>query len=169
MKKEIEIPEGYEARIEGDKVIIEQKSEDERIRKYIVKFVELEKGVNLPPDDADKMLAYLEKQKIPKGSPTPDLMTMLVPNRYNEHQPAEWSEDDRKNIADFLYGINVGFTQAAAKDRAKDILSIIRPRPHWKPSEEQMLALGGCLDYLLESDNEDADIIKSLINDLKKL
>ncbi len=38
-------------------------SEDERIRKYIVKFVELEKGVNLPPDDADKMLAYLEKQK----------------------------------------------------------------------------------------------------------
>ena len=77
MNKEIEIPEGYEARIEGNKVIfVQNESEDERIRKYIVKFVELEKGVNLPPDDADKMLAYLEKQK--------------------EQQPAEWSEEDEK-------------------------------------------------------------------------
>lgn len=33
MNKEIEIPEGYEARIEGNKVIVELKeSEDKRIR-----------------------------------------------------------------------------------------------------------------------------------------
>lgn len=38
-------------------------SEDEWIREYLVKFVELNKGVNLPPDDADKILAYLEKQQ----------------------------------------------------------------------------------------------------------
>ena len=46
-------------------------SEDERIRKYIVKFVELEKGVNLPPDDADKMLAYLERMKEQKPTELP--------------------------------------------------------------------------------------------------
>ena len=37
MNKEIEIPEGYEARIEGNKVILEPKeSEDEGIRKFII-------------------------------------------------------------------------------------------------------------------------------------
>lgn len=46
-------------------------SEDERIMEYLISFIELEKGVNLPPDDAEKILAYLEKQK--------------------EQKPAEWS------------------------------------------------------------------------------
>lgn len=40
MTKEIEIPEGYKARIEGNKVIIEKKeSEDEKIRKEIIDFL----------------------------------------------------------------------------------------------------------------------------------
>ena len=66
MNKEIEIPEGYEARIDGNKVIIELKeSEDERIRKSLVKYFE---KFN-PKDMWDKMLsigdvlAYFEKQK----------------------------------------------------------------------------------------------------------
>jgi len=64
MVKEIEIPEGYEAKIVGNKVVLEPKeSEYERIREYIINFVELNKGVNLPPDDADRMLAFLERQK----------------------------------------------------------------------------------------------------------
>ena len=85
---EHEIPEGYEARIEGDKVIIELKeTEDERIRKYIVKFVELEKGVNLPPDDADKMLAYLEKQK--------------------DQKPVEWSKEDERMFDSIIGDISI--------------------------------------------------------------
>ena len=39
-----------------------QESEDERIRKYLISFVELNSGVNLPPEDAKKILAWLEKQ-----------------------------------------------------------------------------------------------------------
>lgn len=40
MIKEIEIPEGYKARIEGNKVIIEEKeSEDEKTRKEIIEFL----------------------------------------------------------------------------------------------------------------------------------
>lgn len=45
---------------EQQKVDLE-KYEDERIRKYIVKFIEVESGVNLPPEDANRMLAYLTK------------------------------------------------------------------------------------------------------------
>ena len=37
-------------------------SEDEKIKKYLISFIKLESGVNLPPDDAGKILAWLEKQ-----------------------------------------------------------------------------------------------------------
>lgn len=70
MKKTIEIPEGYEARIEGNKVILEPKeNEDEKIRKFLVELVSNDKyndygGLyeerNVSYDDA---LAYLERQK----------------------------------------------------------------------------------------------------------
>ena len=39
----------------------------------------------------------------------------------------------------------------------------------WRPSEEQMRALEGCVNYLNESDNEDYEIVESLYEDLKKL
>ena len=39
-KYEHEIPEGYEARIEGNKVVIEKVNEDERTRKEIIEFIE---------------------------------------------------------------------------------------------------------------------------------
>ena len=37
-------------------------SEDERIRKYLISFVELNSGFNLSPEDAEQMLVWLEKQ-----------------------------------------------------------------------------------------------------------
>lgn len=66
---EHEIPEGYEARIEGDKVIIEKKeSEDEKIRKVLLEYFnernsyrdkdETFNGVPFP-----SIIAYLERQK----------------------------------------------------------------------------------------------------------
>lgn len=62
-----DIPEGYEARIEGNKVFIERKvSEDEKIRKWLIEYVkcfvlETEKKV-----DKKAVLAWLEKQKEPE-------------------------------------------------------------------------------------------------------
>lgn len=38
-------------------------NEDEKIRKYLISFVELNSGVNLPPEEAKKILAWLEKQE----------------------------------------------------------------------------------------------------------
>lgn len=74
MEKTIEIPEGYEARIEGNKVILEKKeSEDERIRKAIESIIRVygkTQGEWLAGYDMDTLVvhlrdafAYLEKQK----------------------------------------------------------------------------------------------------------
>lgn len=74
MKKTIEIPEGYEARIEGNKVILERKeSEDERIRKAIESIIRVygkTQGEWLAGYDMDTLVvhlrdafAYLERQK----------------------------------------------------------------------------------------------------------
>jgi len=73
MTKEIEIPEGYEAKIEGNKVLISPKeSEDERTRISLLAYIKGE-STRL---DTKKWIAYLEKQK--------------------EQKPAEWSEEDAK-------------------------------------------------------------------------
>ena len=64
MENIIEIPEGYDARIESNKVIIEPKdSEDERIRKAIIEFFQTEDD-NTTYSFVKKadILAWLEKQ-----------------------------------------------------------------------------------------------------------
>ena len=67
MNKEIEIPEGYKARIEGNKVILELKdNEDERIRKELIKLLNfLPEGIaeNYTAVSLKDFVAYLEKQK----------------------------------------------------------------------------------------------------------
>ena len=66
-KKYIEIPDGYEARIEGNKVVFSQKeSEDEKIRKEMIFYFQEEIHLCSIQEHADKMkefVAYLEKQK----------------------------------------------------------------------------------------------------------
>ena len=64
-----------------------------------------------------------------------------------EQKPAEWSEEDEKNIEKldgflsevFRYG-PVYLTQKD-KEKLQSWLKSIRPQPHWKPSKEQMEAL----------------------------
>jgi len=95
MRKTIEIPEGYEARIEGNKVILEPKeSEDEKVRKRLIEWVEEFRKLN--PTNADhnaecsEALAWLEKQGeqkpiLPwryKKDNTPLLRDSLILNKY---------------------------------------------------------------------------------------
>ena len=59
-KKYIEIPDGYEAKIEGNKVVfVPKESEDERIRKNILTLVKK----HAVSHERCQMEAYLEKQK----------------------------------------------------------------------------------------------------------
>ena len=66
MKKIIEIPDGYEARIEGNKVILELKeSEDERIRRELIYFLNAEIPQCSIQEHANKLkefVSWLEKQ-----------------------------------------------------------------------------------------------------------
>ena len=64
-KREYQIPEGYEAKIEGNKVIFEPKeSEDERIRKELLTYLEHEYLVDktIKCSEYNKYVAWLEKQ-----------------------------------------------------------------------------------------------------------
>lgn len=67
MNKEIEIPEGYKARIEGNKVILEPKeSNDERIVDGLIEFLRCSFYVqdsDLDYEKIEKWIALLEKQK----------------------------------------------------------------------------------------------------------
>lgn len=168
---EREIPEGYEARIEGNKVIIEPKeSEDERIRKEIIQFLRLPHPQFVGKRNHEEWIAYLGKQKEQK--PALRLVgdgLISDPNAHfeleSEQKPAEWSEDDDallKEIVSFFkdgtvklqHDLNLyaGFLEKKFKS--------LRPQPHWKPSEEQMKAL-----------NEVANngVLLDLFNDLLKL
>ena len=90
-----------------------------------------------------------------------------------KQKPAEWSEEDEK----FAYFVNQFLeyheksdpTAKSCKDWFNDRLKSLRPKSHWKPSEEQMKALNainchGELSYF----GQQSQLI-SLYNNLKKL
>lgn len=94
-----------------------------------------------------------------------------------EQKPAEWSEEDKKKIhflsrliefqvKDGEYCFGEG-SCTICKQEAMEMLKSLRSS--WKPSEEQIEALERCVEYLEESDNEDADILAGLCEHLKKL
>ena len=102
-------------------------SEDERIRKYLYSFVELNSGVNLPPEDAKKILAWLERQR--------------------EQKIAEWSEEDEKNLRQVEYACMkffggdcslIGWLRKSLKGR---VGCEVNCTTMWKPSEGQKAQL----------------------------
>ena len=111
---EHEIPEGYEARIEGNKVIIERKeSEDERIRKHIIEILNLLSPCHWDGNEKSKCIAYLEKQKEQKVD-IDKLRKDIYQSGYNdcyqhgkvdaqkEQKPSEWSEKDKKIMNEII-------------------------------------------------------------------
>lgn len=108
---EHEIPEGYEARIEGNKVIIELKeSEDERIRKELIQLLsKMTDGIieNYTPIPLRDFIAHLEKQK--------------------EQKPVEWSEEDETGYMDLMWCIEVA--RKSAKDE-NDMGNVLYAE-HW--------------------------------------
>ena len=52
-------------------------SDDERTREFLINFIKLENGTNLSPDDAERCIAYLEKQNEKLNYPTTSRVTIL--------------------------------------------------------------------------------------------
>ena len=96
MDKIILIPPGYEAKIEGDKVVfVPKESEDEKIRRAIFKALskkEIRNVILMENIKVSDALDWLEKQK--------------------EQKPAEWSKEDeemRSKILQDLANIKAAF------------------------------------------------------------
>ena len=84
-----------------------------------------------------------------------------------EQKPAEWSEEDERLLSKLeLYVDMECFDRECNGEDLRNWLKSLRPRPHWKPSEEQMNAL---YDILHPADPVNLDTVESLYNDLKKL
>ena len=115
-----------------------RESEDERIRKALVKHFQEKKncvGDTWAGMKVDDVLAYLERQK--------------------EQKPAEWSEEDEKIITNACEQLNCyansyhhggNYTRAKEVYEVADKLKSLRPQPHWKPSGEQMTWLKCAVD-----------------------
>ena len=120
---EKEIPEGYEARIEGNKIILEPKeSDDERIMKDIITALSIGVACDesaLYPEATTTLkeaIAYLEKQKnfqfgYPglyfydgeklhfQGNPAMEENPYdFAMSQQDEQKPAEWSEEDKEML-----------------------------------------------------------------------
>ena len=123
-----------------------RESEDERIRRWIIKELESKyvKDDIVNSKDANKALSWLEKQK--------------------EQKPA-WSEEDERNIYQLEYTMRAAMT--IPKHLIKWALDHLRPQPHWKPSEEQIGALLYVLEHYALLPAGIRDRLQSLYDDLK--
>lgn len=91
----------------------------------------------------------------------------------------EWSEEDEKmrvNILNALtpqlvYSVGKGTCTGTSTYKYDDEIKWLKSlRPSWKPSEEQMNILSQAVEaFSLEDNEEDAETLASLYNDLKKL
>lgn len=197
--KEIEIPEGYEARIKGNKVIFEPKeSVDERIRKELYAFISSVKHNYLcASNKREEWLTYLEKQKFVQSDTEKQYVRTLeslisdflhgkqevdrdyyqqicnwLEARHIEQQP-EWSEGDEEYFSNLTMAIDATFGEGNTKNWLQNRFKLLHPQPHWKPSEKQIKALETSYSVLKAhdtwSEDEHLPLLLSLCNDLKKL
>ena len=92
-------------------------------------------------------------------------------NRLKSLRPVkqEWSEEDEDKIAIYLHDNSDSMLWSTAERLAKGLTEkLFRPQPHWKPSEEQILAIVEALKYI-PNNKEEWIILESLMDDLKKL
>ena len=196
---EHEIPEGYEARIEGGKVVIELKeSEDERIRQIILRCCyDWDKGRSscVAIEDVPAIRAYLERLKEQKPVISDEairdgvvhfgITQYQIDNWLKKHinvieqQPAEWSEEDINNLnriaailVEASYVQNWWRTERliSREEKEKLIGWLKALYPSWKPSEVQMDDLSTAEAILREFGYVMvADGIAELHDDLEKL
>lgn len=132
-------------------------SEDEKIRKAIIKIVKKDEeriGVNAHL----RKLQWLEKQ----GEKGTNGNEREIPN-------SAWSEEDERKLNDVIRIIENSGNVQSIREHYASWLKTLKPQKQWKPTKEQLIALEGTVDYLNESNNEDYEVMYSLLEQLKKL
>ena len=90
------------------------------------------------------------------------------PEKFGLCKPAEWSEEDKDKVVQYLHDRDGGMLWSKATDITRDILDMLRPS--WKPSENQMEAIENVIKCELSAGlHTRANILQTLQNDLKKL
>lgn len=146
-----------------DEVFPELKeSEDERIRKELISYFEQFTNEELRGVNISDWIDWLKKPKEQK--PT------------NSEKPKEWSEEEKEMLNSAIKFVeHCAFsTIGKGKNNVLAWLKSLRPKPQWKPSEEQI----NVLEYFIRSWGESGTMspqnptlcaAKTLLNDLKSL
>jgi len=141
------IPEGMEARIEGNKIILEPKeSEDERIRKAIIShFVSMTTSCTEEEIQRRKYIAWLEKQGEKKSADWNDADKEMshplylkgfdagreVERELNKQKPIEWDDEDEnvfKILNELVEGCPAKDFYDATKEECMDWLKLLKGR-----------------------------------------
>lgn len=89
-------------------------------------------------------------------------------------RPVEWLEEDEVYLQDALWCVEQAVKIARDENEmgvcwsAERWLKSLRPQPHWKPSEEQILAIVEALKYL-PNNKDEWMILDTLVDVLRKL
>lgn len=145
----------YESANADQKYVLEslfpdlKESEDERIRKEIVRFIRMEVEDEIV---GNKWIAWLKKQ---------------------DNQKSIWHNEDEKNCQGILDEIEANKSEAPEYDidtynRFVNWLKSIRHKNLWKPSDEQMDVLLSEVNAWVKGCSKQK-VLESLYNDLKKL
>lgn len=159
----------YGANWQKEQTKQEWSEEDEKMLDSIVNVLEVTPSARFIPIKRETMIPWLNS----------------LPERFNLQPKQEWSEEDEKMLEVISYKISQHqgnderslFTTDEAEfiDGVEDKLKSLRPRPHWKPTEEQLKALLELEEtYVLEHEvNQETArlymVIKSLKEQLLKL
>ena len=85
-------------------------------------------------------------------------------------QKSAWSEEDESMLQNILECLKNGWRKLPTDIlKYESWLKSLRPQNRWKPSDEQMKALGKVLKYLVNAKGETVDGLKELEGQLKKL
>ena len=170
-KYEREIPEGYEARIEGNKVIIEKKeSEDERMKKAIVHILyeNYSDAAVIEGVEIAEIVAWLEKQREQKPAECiPDSVKFEEGFKTGRElgfregvesvKPAEWSDEDENFIKELCNLLaSIAKNNYVGRYYAPELVSklqSLRPQPKQEWGEEDEDNLDSVIDllYILDS------------------
>lgn len=133
MTKEIEIPEGYEARIEGNKVVLEPKESEEdelMLKRCIADLGYLTEYEPQYKERYDAQIAWLKS----------------LSERFNLQPKNEWGEEDEEMLEDIKFNFVYNkekMTDAliAQYNRFFDKIKSLKPQPRqeWSDEDEKML------------------------------
>jgi hypothetical protein len=183
LKKAKEEHGGYTFSSVVNKIVPELcESEDEKIRKSLIKSFENQHSCNFPTVDGftrEQIISWLEKQDEQKST---DSYCQKNCKGFQEtgkcfadgeckakieaEQKSTWSEDDERIQDNCIEYVKASCLDRDESNECINWLKSIKPN-HWKPSKEHLSSLGrfiegvyGCVDFTN---------IKSLYNELKQL